>query len=185
MGPRAAVLVLVALAPVGVAALAGGCGSQVMVGGPEDDPAEGGGGYVFLDAGHGGKDSGKPPPDGDLPDYEDPGCPGKPPPMEDFQCDPYHQHNGDCLPDEGCYIYVQYPDEPCGQEIYGSYCYAAGWGQQGDACGGGFDCGAGLVCVITGSGTQCVQLCSLTGPNQCPPGMVCETIDVVGFGGCL
>jgi hypothetical protein len=178
-------LVSIALAPATLAGLAGGCGSQVAVGRVDDDPGDGGGGYVFLDAGSGGKGAGGTLPDGDLPDYDDPGCPDKPPPIQDFTCDPYAQNNGDCALDEGCYIFVDYPSEPCGQEIYGSYCYPAGWGQQGDPCGGGFDCGAGLVCVITGSGTQCVQLCSLTGPGGCPPGMVCEPIDVVGFGGCL
>lgn len=120
-----------------------------------------------------------------FPDYVDPGCPNKPPPIYDLQCDPYVQGNGDCFFDEGCYIYVEYPPDPCGQEIYGAVCVPAGTGQQGDPCGGPQSCGPGLACVITGSGTQCVTLCPLEGADNCPQGMVCEPIDVEGFGGCL
>jgi hypothetical protein len=120
-----------------------------------------------------------------LPDVTDPPCENPPPPIQDFQCDPYHQNNGDCLANEGCYIYVQYPEEKCGQEVYGSFCVPAGTGQQGDECFGGNECAAGLDCVVTGSGTQCVTLCPLEGDDHCPPGFVCEPIDVDGFGGCL
>ncbi len=165
--------------------LAGGCGSSVTVA-PEGVAGSGGeGGYIFLDAGTGGPPSDAQPVQDALPDYEDPGCPDQPPPIEDFACDPYDQDNGDCPPGEGCYIYVEYPYEPCGQEVYGSYCHLPGGGQQGDVCNGGMDCAVSHVCVITGSGTQCVQLCPLTGDDGCPSGMVCEPIDVEGFGGCL
>ena len=143
---------------------------------------------MFLDGGGGAGNSGPAggaPPDSGLPDYVDPGCKDEPPPIQDFTCDPYAQFNGDCLPGEGCYIYVQYPTVPCGQEVYGSYCAPAGTGQQGSPCGGGQDCSPAHVCVITGSGTQCVELCPLTGQDGCPSGLVCEPIDVEGFGGCL
>jgi hypothetical protein len=30
-----------------------------------------------------------------------------------------------------------------------------------------------------------VELCALTGDMACPAGLVCEPIDVMGFGGCL
>ena len=120
-----------------------------------------------------------------LDEYVDPGCPDVGPPIEDFQCDPYKQGNGDCGFDEGCYIYVDYPSEPCGKETYGAFCMPVGPGGQGDSCNGGQDCGAGFVCVVTGSGTQCVEFCPLSGNDGCPPGLVCEPIDVEGFGGCL
>lgn len=164
-------------------AAAPGCGNTVVeIKPPEGGGGEGGGGVtggggIIADAGNDGKDA--------LPDYEDPGCPPTDPPPPDLQCDPYNQNNGDCLPGEGCYIYVQYPDDPCEQEIYGSFCAQAGTGQQGDPCQGGPTCGAGLVCVITGFGTQCVQLCPLTGESGCPDGLTCEAIDVEGFGGCF
>lgn len=169
---------------VAIFAAAPGCGPTVI----EIKPGDGGGGAggtdttgtagtTSLDAGQDSKDA--------LPDYVDPGCPDAPPAATDYQCDPYNQKSGDCAPDEGCYIYVQYPQEACDQEIYGSYCAPAGPGSQGDGCFGGPDCGAGLVCVITGFGTQCVQLCPLSGASGCPDGLTCEAIDVEGFGGCF
>ena len=60
-----------------------------------------------------------------------------------------------------------------------------GTGQQGAGCQGGQACAAGFACVVSGSGDQCVQLCELQGGSSCPPGLVCEPIDVKGFGGCL
>jgi hypothetical protein len=89
------------------------------------------------------------------------------------------------MPGEGRDIVDQYPQEPCGQEVYGSVCQPAGPGMQGADCSGPEDCGAGFSCVVTGSGVQCTQLCELTGPSGCPDGLVCEPIDVEGFGGCL
>jgi hypothetical protein len=82
---------------------------------------------------------------------------------------------------------VKYPEpgEVCGQELYGSRCATAGSGGQGAACSGGADCQGGFVCVVTGAGNQCVELCPLVGNDDCPPGLVCEPIDIPGFGGCL
>jgi hypothetical protein len=139
-----------------------------------DGTSDGSGGGGAHD---GGKDA--------LPDYVDPGCPDAGPPMKSFDCDPYNQNNGDCAPGEACYIYVQYPSEPCGQETYGAVCQPQGIGGQGDTCFGAVDCQAGFVCVVSGSGNQCVQLCELQGDDGCPAGLVCEPIDVEGFGGCL
>jgi hypothetical protein len=119
-----------------------------------------------------------------LPDYQDPGCPDAAPPIIDSQCDPLKSPPGDCMDGEACYPYVQYPSEPCEAEIYGSICMTAGTGQQSDPCYGEA-CAAGHVCVITGAGTQCVRLCSLTSLDPCPNGLVCEPIDVLGYGGCL
>ncbi len=173
--------------PMFTATLVFGCGTSVVQT-PPDETAEGGAGgsgghHVTTSSGHGASAT-----DGGhdaLNEYVDPGCPDAGPPIYDYQCDPYNQYNGDCLPDEGCYIYVQYPSEPCGQETYGSVCSPQGWGQQGDPCGSALDCGAGFVCVITGAGTQCVHLCAMEGEDGCPPGFVCEAIDVEGFGGCI
>ncbi|MGK3984087.1 hypothetical protein WME99_13675 [Sorangium sp. So ce136] len=149
-----------------------------------DEPSAGGGGGEAgappVPNGEGGVDAGRDP----LDEYEDPGCPDVEP-ITDFQCDPYDQSSGFCAPGEGCFIFVQYPNEPCGQEIYGAFCAPAGPGGQGDPCGGGGECGAGFACVVTGSGTQCVELCELSGDDHCSPGLVCEPIDVAGIGGCL
>lgn len=163
-------------------AVGAGCGPSVEA--FEDGDAEDAGLDAKVDAKH---DSGKPIDAGKdaLDEYVDPGCPDVGPPIKDFQCDPYNQGNSGCAFGEGCYIYVQYPDEPCGKETYGAFCMPAGPGGQGDSCNGGQDCGAGFCCVVTGSGTQCVELCPLAGADGCPPGLVCEPIDVEGFGGCL
>jgi len=170
--------------PTALAAIAPACNSDVIVPDGDDDGQGGDGGsgaFSPSTTGPGGKDAGK----DALSEYHEEPCKNPPPPIEDFQCDPYAQGNGDCEFGEGCYIYVDYPSEPCGQEIYGSYCAFAGPGQQGDPCGGGQDCGGGLVCVVTGAGTQCVQLCQLDQIGVCPSGLICEPIDVEGFGGCL
>ena len=73
----------------------------------------------------------------------------------------------------------------CGAETYGSLCYYAGTGTQSTPCESPDQCSAGYVCVASGAGNQCVQLCSLTEPGSCPDGMVCEAVDVPGYGGCL
>lgn len=179
---------LLALAMPSSGAVLSGCGSDVTLrpggeggGGGEVGGDEGGGGRAFVTSASTGTGEGG----GGFDPWVDTPCDDQPPPIEDFACDPYEQGNGDCFPGESCDIYVQYPSEPCGQEIYGSHCLPAGPGEQGDPCGSPLDCAAGFVCVVTGVGTQCVQYCSLTGESGCPLGMVCEPIDVEGFGGCL
>ncbi len=170
--------------PTAFAAAVPACDSNVIV--PDGDgPGNGAGGEgagVPSSTGPSGKqDAGK----DALSEYHEEPCQNQPPPIQDFQCDPYNQGNGDCLSDEGCYIYVDYPPEPCGQEVYGALCLPAGPGGQGDPCNGAQECGGGFVCVVTGSGTQCVELCELDQIGVCPSGLICEPIDVEGFGGCL
>jgi hypothetical protein len=118
-------------------------------------------------------------------DYEDPGCPDAGPPISMLMCDPYHQNNGNCPPGEACYIFSDPPATVCGVETYGAGCGAEGPGTQGAPCGGSGDCAASFTCVVTGSGNQCCLLCELQGSMGCPGGLVCEPIDVQGFGGCL
>ncbi len=184
MGRRSLLIVAFALLPAVAIAGFGGCGSVTVID-PNGAGGSGGDTFVFIDGGEGGASPDAADAKDALGEFDDPGCKDKPPPLEDYLCDPYAQFNGDCAPGEGCYIYVNYPSQPCGQEVYGSFCAAGGSGQQGSGCNGGIDCAGGLVCVITGSGNQCVQLCSLKGLDGCPPGLVCEPIDVEGFGGCL
>jgi hypothetical protein len=113
--------------------------------------------------------------------YVDPGCPDAGPPLMMFACDPYAQN---CPGNQGCFIFTQNPTSPCGQETYGSVCEPAGPGKQGAPCDGA-GCAAGFACTVTGSGNQCIQLCMLEGNTNCPDGLVCQPIDVLGFGGCL
>ena len=170
------------LFPTALALLGVACEGNVRIPGQDGDGGDGGGGYYPSGPGPGaGPDGGK----DALSEYTEEPCKDKPPPLEAFECNPYDQPNGTCPAGEACYIFVDYPSEPCGQEIYGAFCYPAGPGQQGDPCNGGQDCGVGHVCVVTGSGTQCVVLCELSGFGNCPAGLVCEPIDVEGFGGCL
>jgi hypothetical protein len=170
---------------IAVIAASPGCGNTIIELKPGDSGGGGTGGDTTSSTGGIHKDGGGIDAKDALADYVDPGCPDAGPKQTDFQCDPYHQNNGDCMFGDGCYISVQYPDEPCAQEIYGSFCAPAGTQQQGDPCNGGPECAAGLVCVITGFGTQCVQLCPLTGPSGCPDGLTCAAIDVEGYGGCF
>jgi len=156
-----------------------GCGSVVSVVSPDGGAGAHDGGHL-ADGGTGGGN-----PFDAQPDYVDPGCPDAGPPLTQFMCDPYHQHNGNCPGNEGCYIFSTPPQTPCGQEVYGATCLAQGSGVQGSPCGGSKACSAGFTCVVSGSGDQCVQLCALMGGTGCPAGLVCEPIDVQGFGGCL
>jgi hypothetical protein len=189
MSRRSLLVFLAMIAPPATGAFmsASGCGDTVNIDDDDDDASTGGDGGSGSGGRDGGGTAGKLDGGKDaLPDYVDPGCPdGGGSPIYMFSCDPYEQFNGDCLPGEGCFIFVDYPIEPCGPETYGSFCAPPGFGGQGDSCGGGFDCQAGFVCVVTGAGTQCVELCSLTGDDGCAAGLVCEPIDVEGFGGCL
>lgn len=115
-------------------------------------------------------------------EYVDPGCPDAAPPPVTEECDLFAKPTT-CPGGEGCYPFVQYPSGPCQQEQYGTVCRAVGSGHQGDPCGGG-DCAAGFVCVVTGAGNQCVQLCHLGSSKDCPSGLVCVPIDSDGYGGC-
>jgi hypothetical protein len=159
-------------------ALAGGCQTVIVT-------ASGGGGagHGMGAAGTGGFGASYPA-DASI-DYQDPGCPDAGPPLMQLDCDPYHQSNGDCPPGEGCYIFADPPQTVCGQETYGATCAPQGTGKQGASCDQGAGCAAGFACVVTGSGTQCVLLCQLQGGTGCPNGLVCQPIDVQGFGGCL
>jgi hypothetical protein len=163
-------------------AVADGCSSTVVVPSPPGQGGSGGAGGAGG-AGEGGCvfDAGA----DVLEEYIDPGCPDAGPKMTDFTCNAYDQDSGDCPMGQGCYIFVQYPMTVCGQEVYGTACEPAGMGAQGASCGGGQDCAPGLACVVSGAGDQCVTLCPLTGDDGCPDGLVCEPIDVEGFGGCL
>jgi hypothetical protein len=115
--------------------------------------------------------------------FDDPGCPEIAEPEDDFQCDPL-KGSDECGDGFGCYPYVDYPSEPCEAEQFGSICALAGTGEQGDPCLDQ-DCSAGFLCVASGQGTVCAQLCRAPGPNTCPNGLLCGSVDVKGFGVCF
>jgi hypothetical protein len=125
-------------------------------------------------------------PETHLDEYHDPGCPDVGPPPVQNDCDPLAPQPGGCAVGEACYPYVEYPSpgDPCGVEAYGAICSTPGSGTQGSPCDYE-QCAAGFICVVSGQGTQCIALCSLAHPGSCPDGMVCEPIDVPGYGGCL
>jgi hypothetical protein len=136
------------------------------------------GGSSGRDAGAGGGPGGA----GGTGGYIDPGCPDAAPPPPVYECDPYAELSG-CPIGEACYPWVYYPSGPCDFEQTGTTCYQEGWGKQGDPCSG--SCSARHICVITGHGTQCAELCKLDGPKSCPPGLLCLPVDVQGFGVCF
>lgn len=115
--------------------------------------------------------------------FIDPGCPDAAAPPPTKECEPFATPTG-CPAGQGCYPFVQYPSGPCEKEQHGTFCAPGGTGKQGDPCGGEL-CAIGHVCVVTGVGTQCVKMCSPTGPSSCPPGLFCVPVDVEGIGGCF
>ncbi len=177
-----------------VALLIAGCGGSVTgattsTGGSGGSAGGGGTGgtVIHVDAGpdaqpDSGFDSGPDAPWDVVSDYVDPPCPDATPPPITEECDLFANPTT-CPSGEACYPYVQHPSGPCQPEQYGTMCAPEGHGTQGTPCGGG-DCAGGFVCVITGAGDQCVQLCHLKGPSGCPSGLVCVPIDSDGYGGC-
>ncbi len=118
-------------------------------------------------------------------DYVPTECPDIPPPPLNEECDLFAAVD-ECPEGTGCFPYVEYPDgtDPCAREQYGTACFVAGDGLQGDPCDWG-TCAGGHLCVLTGEGTQCVELCDTLGADTCPAGLFCEPIDVQpGIGGC-
>lgn len=177
-----------------LAALGAGCGGSVSADpiGGGGDPSSGGAGATGGAGGGGGGVGGSggtgaaPAVDAgsDAP-YVDPGCPNitTPPPLN--ECDPFATPTG-CRFDQGCYPFVDYPSGKCETERYGTLCQVAGTATQGELCE--FErCAPGYMCVIGGApGARCVQLCSVFGDAQCPPGLVCEPVDIQqGYGGCV
>lgn len=158
--------------------------------GPGEGGAPGSGGHTS--GGTGGSvplPDGAPPPDAypeDVTsDYVPPTCPDAEPPPVDEQCDLFAEVSG-CDPGLSCFPYVEYPDpdDECAEERYGTECLYAGWGRQGDPCTGG-DCAANHICVLTGDGTTCLEICATNRSDGCPAGLVCEPIDAQpGVGGC-
>lgn len=123
---------------------------------------------------------------GDL--YEEEHCPDAVQRVERVECDPLAETDpervSDCPEFEGCYPYVQYPSAPCEPETFGTRCDFAGTGLQGEPCAA-TRCAPGFLCVVTGRGMECAELCPLPGINSCAPGFICGSLDIDGFGVCI
>lgn len=165
---------------------AGACGGISLT----EPPPSGDSGTAY-DAGHrnpGYLDAGVPERDGGdagLTPFNDPGCAEAGPPAPAIhECDPFSPFNGDCPAGEGCYPYAE-THGGCAPPESGSLCLPSGAGTQGDVCSGADDCSPGHVCVVSGSGNVCVQICPVNAVAPCPRGFVCHNLDVEGYGGCL
>ena len=112
-------------------------------------------------------------------------CPPPPPAEGNLACDAFNEPSG-CEEGFACFPTVIYPSGPCEVERFGTVCAPAGEGRQGQQCETQ-RCAANHVCVSTGRGTFCVQMCGFQEPGatRCPPGLLCQPIDIEGFGGCL
>jgi hypothetical protein len=117
--------------------------------------------------------------------YVDPQCPDAGSPQTVIECDIFGPNT--CGPGEACYPASIPPRHPCESEIYGAFCLGVGSGTQGSSCDNTLGCAPGYVCLITGTSTQCAELCELGGggTHGCAEGYVCEPIDVPGFSACL
>lgn len=115
--------------------------------------------------------------------FEDEPCEKVPPPVSEMGCDPFDPDSG-CSSGQGCKPFVEYPTSPCEPERFGARCDWVGTGVQGDPCSAE-PCAAGFLCIATGQGTQCAQLCALDGSAQCPQGLVCASVDIEGLGTCF
>lgn len=110
-------------------------------------------------------------------------CPEEVQRIESTECDPLGDQS-QCGLGEGCYPYVHYPSSRCEPETFGTRCDTSGSGTQGERCAGE-RCAHGFLCVVTGRGTECAQLCRMPGPNTCPDGFICGSLDIDGFGVCI
>ncbi len=119
----------------------------------------------------------------DLEIFDDPGCPETVEPVVVDTCSPFETESS-CFGDWSCFPYVEYPSAPCEPERFGTRCEPTGPGRQGDDCRVE-SCGAGFLCVASGQGTVCAELCALPGPNTCAPGLICGSVDIRGYGVCF
>lgn len=115
--------------------------------------------------------------------FEEQACPNDVQRVHVSDCDPLGEQT-QCADGEGCYPYVEYPSSRCEPETFGTRCDMAGTSTQGQPCAGE-RCAHGFLCVVTGRGTECAQLCRMPGPNTCPAGFICGSLDIDGFGVCI
>lgn len=168
-----------------LAAVASGCGGSVNGGdtragsappGQEAGGSSGFGGDAGVVAGSGGGPFGRD--SGSDARYKDPLCAPAVKVQGVRECDVF-TGQGSCGPGAKCTPYVQYAMD-CQTEEIGTRCVAAGSGVQGDDCANDL-CAASFVCVSSGVGLECAQLCHNGQFDDCPPGLLCGELDVDGF----
>lgn len=116
--------------------------------------------------------------------FREDACPEPPPPLRQYDCDPTRLPS-QCPAGQGCYPWVEYPGDRCGQLVYHATCLEAGTVPLMGLCGGGAACGPGLTCFGTPTGNRCLRLCRLDGTGDaCPRGQVCEPTDLADYGAC-
>lgn len=119
--------------------------------------------------------------------FVDPGCPDVEPPPPYYECDPLSDDE-DCPEGYGCYPFVMHPfGSGCGTQQFGTRCAFAGTGEQGDRCGDSYgSCASGHLCVLGATpGKRCTKLCQLGSDHDCPAGLICGEVDIVGYGVCF
>jgi hypothetical protein len=169
-----------------LAAVASGCGGAVNGGDTgvgSVGPGQGAGGASGFGgdggpttAGSGGVSSY--PDSGSDARYKDPGCKPAVKVQGVRECDVFTEQAA-CGPGAKCTPYVQYAMD-CQTEEIGTRCVAAGSGVQGDDCATDL-CAPSFVCVSSGVGLECAQLCHNGQFDDCPPGLLCGELDVDGF----
>lgn len=114
--------------------------------------------------------------------FEEPGCPEPAERLQRIACE--RDVEDACPAGQGCFPFVNYPANPCEPETFGTRCEPVGDAVQGQSCVRR-NCADGFLCVSTGGGTQCAQICELPGPNTCAAGLICGSVDIEGFGVCF
>jgi hypothetical protein len=110
-------------------------------------------------------------------------CPNVAPPSIPWECDPFGD-GSDCDFGEGCFPVTVNASRVCESESYRVTCLPAGLGEQWAPCEFLTDCAPGFTCVVTGQGTECLQMCDPAAPSACPHGLFCDGVDLHGIGIC-
>jgi hypothetical protein len=176
-----------ALAAIALASC-GGIADQAPTGGDAGRHRDAGRDAAMPDRIDAGNDAGPDGADADsaLPVYVEDACPPSTPDPPSYECDPFSANTAQCAKGYGCYPVPPAGNDPCHPGSWGTKCQAAGTGTQGTSCNGSrLFCASGYVCVKSGAGDQCVKLCRLQQLEPCTDGLVCNPLDVIGFGGCL
>jgi hypothetical protein len=155
-----------------------GCGGSLV-----DAGADGG---SRMDGGRGGQGARAMYSDADslgdaFPMHREDACPDAPFVPPPLRCDPFAQGT-QCRSGEACYPIPPRATDGCRPGTYATACLPEGTGRQGAPCDDGTDCAGGYVCVTSGLGDLCLQLCRTGEVGACSDGLVCSELDITGSG---